>query len=401
MNLLEKIEFINSIIVDNVFFQFSLRFFIYIFLILVVYAVVRPIIFKGLMSLVSKSKQGWDDYLLNEGIFDTILKLLPLLLAFALSDLFFVSHLPVLLYVQRLLLALIILVSMRIFHKGIRGLSFFFQKIKYAQDLAIQSLCQVLILFIYFFGAILLVATIMGVSAWALLSGLGALTAVLMLVFKDTLMGFVASIQISLNRMLSVGDWIEMPQHGVDGNVLSLSLTNVKVQNWDKTVSTLPTSTLVHEVVKNWKGMEVSGGRRIKESLYVEVASVQLLNDTITKAVKSLPQGDLVLDKFTQKDGRYFEDLSNLSLFRYYVLQLLKDHDLVKKDLTRLLRLLPVCDRGIPIEFYFFISEQEWIKYEDFKADFISYLILLLPFFSLRLYQKPSSDDLQKFGDLT
>lgn len=401
VNFFEQMNVIKEMILADAFMHFVTSFFLYVFLVVVLYGVVRPLIRKSLVLIVNKSEQKWDDYLLQEGVIELVLKFFPLLFAYVLSDLFFASFEAVLLYFQRFLLALIILLSMQIIHKGIQCISFFFQKIKYGQDLAVQSLCQVLILLNYFFGSILLVAAVMGVSPWALLSGLGALTAVLMLVFKDTLMGFVASIQLSLNRMLSVGDWIEMPQHGVDGNVLSLSLTNVKVQNWDKTISTLPTSTLVHEVVKNWKGMENSGGRRIKESLCFDASSVKSLDDEIINAVCALENGEKIVQAFKEKSRTDLHQLSNLSLFRFYVLAYLNGHDLVKKDMTKLLRILPILQQGIPLEFYFFISEQAWVDYEDFKADFLSFLVLLLPAFSLRLFQRPSSDDLRILAELS
>ena len=243
------------------------------------------------------------------------------------------------------------------------------------------------------------------------MTGLGAMAAVLILVFKDTILGFVASIQLSANKMVNVGDWISMPKYNADGTVIDISLNTVKVQNWDKTIATIPTYALVSESFNNWKGMEESGGRRIKRSINIDMKSVDFLNkdqidkfrkyhvlkDYITSKEKEISDYNksLKLDEDTITNGR---KMTNLGTFRKYLENYLHNHPKIHQDMTFLVRHLQPTEKGLPIEIYVFSNDQAWANYESIQADIFDHILAIIPEFGLRVFQNPTGDDFQKLA---
>jgi len=237
--------------------------------------------------------------------------------------------------------------------------------------------------------------------------GLGTFAAVLMLVFKDTILGFVASIQVSMNNMVNPGDWISMPGRDADGVVLEINLNTVKVQNWDKTISTIPTYALVSESFQNWKGMEESGGRRIKRSINIDMTSVkfcspemiekfnkiQLLQEYIRTKQKEINEFNekLKVDPSVLVNGRR---MTNLGTFRKYIEEYLKIHPLIHEQMTFLVRQLQPNEKGIPMEIYVFSKDQEWANYEAIQADIFDHILAVLPEFDLRVFQNPTGQDI-------
>jgi miniconductance mechanosensitive channel len=249
----------------------------------------------------------------------------------------------------------------------------------------------------------------MSVEPGAILTGLGAATVVIMLVFKDTILGLVASIQMSSNDMLKIGDWVEFHKYGADGTVTNLNLTTVKVQNWDKTITTIPTYAFISDAFKNWRGMEESGGRRIKRSIYIDMNSIkfcdnemverfkkfQLITDYVndkTKEVESF-NNDNNVDKSFNVNGR---SLTNIGTFRAYVESYLKDKKYINHDYTFLIRQLDPTDKGVPIQLYIFLSEQDWVPFEGLQSDIFDHLFAVLPEFDLKVYQSPTGGDFTK-----
>ncbi len=255
---------------------------------------------------------------------------------------------------------------------------------------------------------LLLVSLLLGQSPLILLSGLGAMTAVLMLVFKDPILGLVAGIQLSANRMLNIGDWLEMPKYGADGSVTDIGLTTVKVQNWDNTVTTLPTYALISDSFKNWRAMSESGGRRIKRAVYLDSNSVHFLNqEEIDHLRQSRLLGDYLdtrqasirefnaehkIDNSSYLNGRH---LTNLGTFRAYLQQYLENSRHIRKDMTLMVRQLDAGDKGIPLEIYCFTNTVVWAEYEGIQADIFDHIFAVAGEFGLRVYQAPSGYDMQ------
>ena len=235
------------------------------------------------------------------------------------------------------------------------------------------------------------------------------MAAVLMLVFKDTILGFVASIQLSANKMVVPGDWIEMPSHNADGDVLDISLNTVKVQNWDKTITTIPTYALVSESFRNWKGMEESGGRRIKRSVTIDMKSIkfctpemikkfkkiQILHDYIEKKEKELNEHNkkYEIDNSVLVNGRR---MTNIGVFRAYIVSYLHNHPEINNEMTSMVRQLEPTDKGLPLQIYVFSSDKRWVYYEKIQSDIFDHILAVAPEFDLRVFQNPSGYDVVK-----
>lgn len=255
---------------------------------------------------------------------------------------------------------------------------------------------------------ILAVSLLMDKSPLILLSGLGALSAVLLLVFKDPILGLVAGIQLSANNMLAVGDWLEMPKYGADGDVIDIGLTTVKIRNWDKTITTIPTYALISDSFKNWRGMSEAGGRRIKRSIHIEMSSVcflnkaqlaelkkaYLLNDYLASIETVIEKENLAskVDMTVMQNGRR---LTNVGTFRKYLVSFLKKHPQIHQGMTLIVRQLAPTSNGLPIEIYAFTNTTSWSVYEDIQSDIFDHIIAVLPSFSLRVHESPTGNDVR------
>jgi len=278
----------------------------------------------------------------------------------------------------------------------------------------IKGYIQVVKIVLFLLAAILILATLIDRSPLLLLSGLGAMAAILMLVFKDTILSLVASVQLTSNDMLRVGDWIEMPQLNADGDVIDIALHTVKVQNWDKTITTIPTWKLISESYKNWRGMEEAGGRRIKRSLYLDQTSVRFLTDEERAGLKRFALIDAYLDGkkaeleawndqllAAGKDPVNTRRVTNIGTFRAYVESYLRTHPRVHdRGMTLMVRQLQPTATGLPLEIYCFTRTVAWTEYEGIQADIFDHLIAILPEFGLRLFQQPSGLDVARLGSL-
>ncbi|OMG58229.1 mechanosensitive ion channel family protein [Brevundimonas sp. ZS04] len=271
---------------------------------------------------------------------------------------------------------------------------------------SIKGYLQVLKIVIYAIATILVIAALIDRSPLLLLSGLGALAAVLMLVFKDTILSLVASVQLNSNDMLRVGDWIEMPQVNADGDVIDIALHTVKVQNWDKTITTIPTWRLISESYRNWRGMQDSGGRRIKRSLLIDQTSARFLTEAERERMRRfLLIDDYLADKSAEmadwnaklveagRDPVNMRRSTNIGAFRAYVQNYLENHPRIRQDMTLLVRQMQPTDTGLPLEIYAFTATVAWAEYEAIQADIFDHLLAILPEFDLRLFQSPSGAD--------
>lgn len=284
---------------------------------------------------------------------------------------------------------------------------YLYQRLSFARQVPILAFIQVAKLVVFLVALIMAISVLMNRSPTLLVSGLGAMTAILMLVFKDPILGFVAGIQLSANRMLAVGDWLEMPRYQADGDVIEITLTTVKVQNWDRTITTIPTYALISESFKNWRGMSEAGGRRIKRSIYIDMTSVhflqadefkrlrklQLITAYIENKKKEVEADNLAkgIDPGSPANGR---NLTNLGTFRAYMLTYLRSHAKIRQDMTLLVRQLQPTEHGIPIEIYCFSADTAWANYEAIQADLFDHILAVVPEFGLCVYQQPSGADL-------
>ena len=275
-----------------------------------------------------------------------------------------------------------------------------------ASEVPIKSYAQIVKLVVYILGGLMTVAVLTGRSPWVLLSGVGALMAVIILVFRETILNIVASVTITANRLVRVGDWIEAPAFGADGDVIDIALHTVKVQNWDKTITTIPTYKLVETSFKNWRGMSESGGRRIKRAIYIDMSTIRLCDQKMLERFErfELLSDDLrarraEVERYNEEKGVNTEELingrrlTNVGTFRVYVAAYLRKHPKIHQDLTFLIRQLAPTPKGLPIEIYVFTNDIEWANYEGIQADIFDHLLAVVPMFELRVFQEPTGAD--------
>lgn len=275
-----------------------------------------------------------------------------------------------------------------------------------ATQLPLNGIFQTIKLVASIAVGIFIVSLLIGRSPVILLSGLGAMTAVLMLVFKDPILGLVAGIQLSANHMLKLGDWLEMPKYNADGAVIDVGLTTVKVQNWDNTITTVPTYALISDSFKNWRAMSESGGRRIKRSVNIDVTSINFISEAeMKKLARSRLLGDYILEKSRELERYNLEHdwdlslalngrrLTNIGTFRAYLEMFLRKHANIRKDMTIMVRQLAPTEDGVPIEIYCFTNTVAWVEYESIQSDIFDHIFAVVPEFGLRLHQSPSGHD--------
>ena len=354
--------------------------------------------------------QQWDDILVEKHIVKRILYFIPLILLYVLSSpiLTGTSLLPL---SQTLISFLFLIAGMMFLDAMLNALLAIYSKSAIAKEISITPFVQVLKLGLYFVTGILLLSLMLQKTPLYFLSGLGALTAVLMFVFKDVLMGFVAGIQLIANKMVAPKDWIEMPKYGADGDVLEITLTTVKVQNFDNTITTIPTYALINESFKNWRNMNLSGGRRIKRYVNIDLGSIKFCSSEMLERLKRIQlisqyiqnrQEEILVynkkhqvDESTLVNGRR---LTNIGIFRSYVEAYLRQHPVINKDMTFLIRQLSPSENGLPIEIYVFCKDTNWTAYEAIQADIFDHILAVVPEFDLLVFQEPSGSDFQKIA---
>jgi len=362
-------------------------------------------------KLISTSKNTWDDHLFDHQVFSRISLLVPFVLLLLLTPFFLEAE-------SLLAGVLMVFAKVGICFQVARSISALLNVINslYQQKaseryLPLNSTLQVIKLVVYLVATILATSLLLDRSPLYLLSGLGALTAVLILVFQDTIKGLVASIQISANKMVAPGDWIELPKYGADGDVIEIGLNTVKVKNFDNTVTTVPTYALTSDSFKNWRGMLNSGGRRIKRAIVIDLSSIKFYNSEQLETLKSVQLiAGYLADKQTEIRQQAAQEvtgnantaaiintrqLTNIGTFRAYISAYLKQHPKVHHEMTCMVRQLHATEVGLPLELYFFSSDQDWVNYEAIQADIFDHLYAAAPLFHLRVFQHPSGYDWQ------
>jgi len=364
---------------------------------------------RGLLSwvrrLATRTRTRWDNAMVEARVPDRLAHLAPALVIYGAAPVIFPEQDLVAAIIQRVAMAFMILTVALAINGALNAAVAVYRTRDQSGRTPIKTYIQVAQIVLALVTVVLIISRLLDKSPWALLSGIGALTAIIMLVFKDSILGFVASVQLTTNDMVRRGDWIEMPAYGADGDVIEVSLNTVKVQNWDKTISTIPTYQLMQDSFKNWRGMSESGGRRIKRALYIDMNSITFCDQEMLRRFEKIALlKDYLREKRHEVDatnqGKADDDapanlrrLTNVGTFRAYVVAYLRAHPKIHKDMTFLVRQLPPSDAGLPIEIYVFSNDQDWARYEDIQADLFDHFLAVLPEFGLRVFQLPSGAD--------
>jgi len=377
----------------------------------ILHRVVRHFILRFLERIARQTPQKWDQALFDARLPQRMAWGVPLLVwYYGLLLVPFLAEDP-LVVARRVLLASMVLVVVRAFDAFLDGVNRIYLENPRSRERPIKGFLQVANVVGHLAGLILVIAILMDRSPLIFLSGLGAMTAVLLLVFRDTLLSLVAGIQITTNDLLRTGDWIEMPQFQADGDVIDIALNSVTVQNWDRTLSVIPTHKFLEHSFKNWRGMSESGGRRIKRAFHVDQTTIRFLSDD---EIETFGRWELLRDYIGEKTGEIREHneargaagdlvphhrrLTNIGTLRAYVIAYLRAHPGIHQDMTFLVRQLAPGPDGLPIEVYVFTSDIRWPVYEGIQADIFDHLIATVPEFGLRIFQHPSGADLAALG---
>jgi len=383
--------------------------FIALILAVILFFIVRYILRSVVEKAIKKTKNEWDDMLLDHGILHKVSYLAPAILLDNSVD-HILANLPGLLEAVKLFISIYyVFIIARVLASSLDLVNSILRVKKSKNRVAIKGVSQVLKIIIYVILIIIIISFIIGREPGAILAGLGAASAIILLIFKDTILGFVGGLQLTAYDMVKEGDWISLPQHGADGTVIDISLTTVKVQNWDKTISTIPTYSLVSDSMKNWRGMEESGGRRIKRAVKLDMTSVRFCSDDMLERFNKidilkdyLKKTSANLDDYNKKMNISGEVLvngrrqTNLGVFRAYLVAYLKNIPEINNNMTFIVRQLEASEKGIPMEIYVFSKIQSWVEYEAIQSDIFDHILAAIPEFELRVFQEPTGADFRK-----
>ena len=388
-------------------------------LLLLVAAVIVDLIAKQLVvgtarRIAMRSSVRWDDALVEHNVFGRLVQVVPALIVFV--GVPFVPGLPegVAALTRNIAMGYMVLMLTLALTAMLSAANTIYAALPISKDRPLKGFVQLLQIVVWILGGVMMIAAVLDRSPLLLLSGFGAMTAIVLLVFKDTILSLVASVQLTAQDMVRVGDWIEMPQFGADGDVIDVQLHTVKVQNWDKTITTIPTSRLISDSFKNWRGMSQSGGRRIKRALFVDVSSIRfqtpdevdhfrrfaLLRDYIEDKERELTAYNEGLSYEVESDVNR-RRLTNIGTFRAYAFNYLKHHPSIHKEMTLIVRQLGPGPEGLPLEIYCFTNTTAWADYEGIQSDIFDHLLAIVPEFGLRLFQKPAGSDLVNLGSMS
>ncbi|MCC5916099.1 MAG: mechanosensitive ion channel [Cryomorphaceae bacterium] len=366
----------------------------------------KRIFLRIIKAIIVRSRNKYDDVLLEMRVFDQLAYIVPAIVVKYIAPKIFNYFPTMYLVVDKVTSLFIIVVFMMAIHRLLKSVGVIAGQIPTFEGKPVKSFVQVFSIINVIFGTVFIISFVVGKNPIAILSAFGALTAVLMLVFKDTILGLVASIQLSANDMVRVGDWVSMDKYGADGDVLEINLTTIKVRNWDKTITTVPTYAVIADSFKNWRGMQAMGARRIKRSVMIDVNTVKFVDEELLKQLKDvfLLQGfiDKRKSEIEAHNAKYDfnrsvlingRNMTNLGVFRQYVLSYLQNHPKVHQGETVMVRQLQPTEHGIPLEIYCFSNDIAWVNYENIQSDIFDHIFAAIKHFDLRVFQVPSGLD--------
>ena len=366
--------------------------------------IIRKILVQLFSQFASKSKTNFDDILVKNKVPRNIAHIVPLIFALECVPFVFFDFQYIENIIQKSLEVFTIVLVLWIVRSFLNSLKDYFKTLPNLKDKPIDSYIQVFMIFAWVFGILSAFAIITGIEFIKFITTIGAASAVIILIFKDTILGFVASIQVSINDMVRIGDWITFEKYGADGDVIEINLSTVKVQNFDKTITTIPTYALISDSFKNWRGMTNSGGRRIKRSLNINLESIHYLSKQEVEDFKKIQsisayletrQADI--DAYNEKNNINKElllngrNLTNIGVFRKYIETYIENHSGTNKDMMIMVRQMPPDTQGIPIEIYAFSSDKRWKNYEYIMSDIFDHVIAAVPYFNLEIFELPSN----------
>ena len=372
----------------------------------------RTVLLHVVTKLVKNTKVTWDDVLFDKKVLVNLSRMVAPVLIYVLLPVVFPREPDVVSFLQRLCMIYIIATFLRFINVFLTAIYHVYSEKEQFKDRPLKGLLQTAQVTLFFIGGIAIVSILMNKSPAVLLTGLGASAAILMLVFKDSIMGFVSGIQLSANNMLRVGDWIVMSKYGADGTVIEVTLNTVKVRNWDNTITTIPPYALVSDSFQNWRGMQDAGVRRIKRSLLIDQSSVHFMTSQEQDKLKNF----LLLDHYLNSKNEELEQsnqqlvnqsqynhrrLTNLGTFRAYIEFYLKQHPSINNTEALIIRQLQPTSEGLPLEIYAFTQTALWKEYENIQSDIFDHLIAIIPEFGLKLYQAPSGTDFRQLAITT
>lgn len=376
---------------------------------LIVDVIIKRILVGSVRAVAKRSSVTWDDALVEHNVLGRLVQVIPALILYV--GVPFVPDLPegAVTLIRNVAMGYMVLMLMLALTAMLSAANTIYSALPVAKERPLKGFVQLVQIVVWIFGGVLIVSAVLDKSPLLLLSGFGAMTAILLLVFKDTILSLVASVQLTAQDMVRVGDWIEMPQFGADGDVVDVQLHTVKVQNWDKTITTIPTHRLITDSFKNWRGMSQSGARRIKRAIVIDVSSIRfqteqevehftrfaLLKDYILDKERELADFNSRLESATMADVNQ-KRLTNLGTFRAYAYTYLKNHPKIHTGLTLIVRQLAPGPEGLPLEIYCFTNTTEWAVYENIQSDIFDHLLAIVSEFGLRVYQKPAGSDLAR-----
>ena len=375
------------------------------------YLFTQRVVIKAIKIMILHSKTTWDNTLITHNVLEKFSLLVPLLVLDVLRPLFPTFSPLLSAFTQRFLNVAIVLLLIRTLYAMLNSVADISAQHKGTERLPVVSFIQLIKLFLFFVAAIIIISILSGRSPVYFLSGLGVATGFIMLIFKDAILGFVAGIQISINRMVNKGDWIQMDPYGANGTVEEISLTTVKIRNFDQTLIMLPAYALISNSFKNWRGMSEAGGRRIMRSVFIDIQSIAFLTTSDLERLANIRQLKNYLAakiedvnthnaKLTEQEfSGNSRHITNIGAFRAYLQEYLNHYPQIRKDLTLMVRQLASSPQGLPIEIYIFSAETRWELYEGIQGDIFDHIFSVLPLFGLRAYQQPAGYDMQNlFG---
>lgn len=374
---------------------------------LISYFITKHYLLKAVSKLIQSTKTKFDDILMEKAVLRRLSNIAPIIVVYMCAHLFPFAE-DVIRKVSVAIISWFVLLALGAI---LTAFSDIYLTLDISKGRPVKGYIQISKLIVYAIGAIIIISSLLGRSPMVLLSGFGAMTAVILLIFRDTILSFVASIQITSNDLVRVGDWIEVPNFGADGDVVDIALHTVKIQNWDKTFTVIPTHRLIDVTFKNWRGMQQSGGRRIKRAVHVDIGSIKFCDDRMIEQFGKIHLiADYVMRKLEELDHYNREEnidtsvlingrrMTNIGTFRAYIKAYLRNHKQINQDMTFLVRQLPPGQAGLPIEIYVFTNDTAWANYEAIQADIFDHILAVVPQFDLRVFQNPTGED---FGKLT
>ena len=374
-----------------------------------IHYVTKHLVLKMFKSFTDRTKTTFDDFLVKSNFPKYVSNVFPLLLLILTVPVVFEDYPRLLELVELLINIYIILLSVLILRSVSRTTTNFLKTKEGYRDKPIESYAQVLMIMFWAIGLIFIFSEITGRSVVGFLISLGAASAIILFIFKDTILGFIASIQVSVNDIVRIGDWITFSKYGADGFVTEINLATVRVQNWDNTYTTIPTYNLIADSFHNWRGMQESPGRRIKRALYIKQNSIRYINEEDIAKFEEfhliapyIKERQEEINEYNRKLGINKKFLingrhqTNLGVFRRYALAYLKAHPQINQEMTMMVRHQAPTTEGIPLEIYCFSADKRWEFYEGITADIFDHLIAAIPYFDLQLFESPSGDDIIK-----